>query len=169
MAANASVTQINTNLRRRSYTPTVMNGKNVYESNPPEMNLALMIHWITQVKKTMKSFLYPKMWAKLSTQGKSPATKRKATVMRSRPRARQGVRSSGQACNTSTQRQASKPKCEPDGPTWRNESKNLCLKNILFVKERCRVLIKYLGSVWHKQGRGEVANDTGAHVDNADA
>lgn len=26
-----------------------------------------------------------------------------------------------------------------------------------------------LGSVWHKQGRGEVANDTGAQVDDADA
>jgi hypothetical protein len=39
MAASVSVTPISTNLRRRSYTPTVMNGRKVYESSPPEMNL----------------------------------------------------------------------------------------------------------------------------------
>jgi hypothetical protein len=41
MAASVRVTAINANFRRRSYTPTVMNGRKVYESNPPEMNLFL--------------------------------------------------------------------------------------------------------------------------------
>jgi hypothetical protein len=51
MAASVSVTPISTNLRRRSYTPTVMNGRKVYESSPPEMNLHRIQFWNLNLPK----------------------------------------------------------------------------------------------------------------------
>ena len=79
-------------------------------------------------KKERKKRPYPKIWAKLSTQGSVPATKSKATMRSKRPNARHGVRKSGQACSTSTHRQASRPKWDPDGPTCvhkKNKSQRL--------------------------------------------
>lgn len=60
----------------------------------------------------------PQMWAKLSIQGSTPKAKRKSTTHSSLVKALQGWARICQLWNSSTNRQARIPNCEPAGPTW---------------------------------------------------